>query len=312
MEQKAYTAGRFSLELDDKKPVGFVEALDGGHFKSDALKSPLGGRPGQTGGDFLVMQYPGRPKYEQVTIGVGASMTKPFWNWVAATLDRKPERRTGALVMYDFNNKERQRRTFKEALISEVQFPALDANSKNPARMQIKIDPEILEYTDGDRSSLQYQHANEQWRKQKMWQSSNFAMRLERFGDAKLNLSKVDAFTVKQGVMTDAVGAERAVRKVPGKLELPNLTVTFSEADAKQWMDWYKKAVVDGDYEHTTGSLIYFATDNTTEIMRVEFEGLCILNLDIEKYEARKESISRVKAVMSMEGLTLKPGSGVA
>src|SRR5262245_43570724 len=120
-----YSGGRFTLELDQKKPVGYVQSIDGGHFKSEAVSSFVGGIAGEKEGDFLVTRDPGRPKYEDVSITVGATMGQAFWEWISSTLQGKPQRRDGALVGYDFNNRERSRRSFQRALIAEVGFPGL-------------------------------------------------------------------------------------------------------------------------------------------------------------------------------------------
>ncbi len=139
----AYTGGRFTLELDQKKPVGIIQSIDGGHFKADPVPSMVGSRN-------IITRYAGKPKYDDISITCGMAMSHSFWEWVQASLDNQPQRRNGAVVAYDFNNKERMRRTFKSALISEVGFPPLDAASKSPAYLTIKISPETLEFADGD------------------------------------------------------------------------------------------------------------------------------------------------------------------
>ena len=48
-------------------------------------------------------------------------------------IEGKPQRRNGALVGYDFDFHERSRRSFRDGLIAEIGFPALDAASKNSA-----------------------------------------------------------------------------------------------------------------------------------------------------------------------------------
>src|SRR5947208_8691553 len=107
-----YTGGRFSLEFDDKQSAGWLTSIDGGHFKSNAITSLVGA-------SNYITKYAGKPSYDDITISVGAAMSPAFWKWVKASLDNKPERRNGALVGYDFNNKERSRRTFYGAVISE-------------------------------------------------------------------------------------------------------------------------------------------------------------------------------------------------
>ena len=37
------------------------------------------------------------------------STSPDFWKWVKSTIDDEPERRNGAIVIYDFKHRERQR-----------------------------------------------------------------------------------------------------------------------------------------------------------------------------------------------------------
>jgi len=308
-----YSGGRFVLELDQNKAVGYVTSIDGGHFKSDTVQSLVGGRPGQTGGDFLVGRYPGKPKFDDITITVGAAMSPAFWKWVEATVNNKPERRNGALVGYDFNSKERSRRTFSRALISEIGFPALDAATKASAIMTIKIAPENLEYKEGDNSALQHSQAQDEFKKQKLWLTSNFRFSLDKFkGDDALRTAKVEGFSIKQNVITNPMGNERYPRREVGRVELPQLQVSFSESALGRWMKWYEASVVKGNPEETNGVITYLASDNSTELMHLELGGVGLTSLEVDKYEAQKEGLARVKATLYVESMKLVSGKGTA
>src|SRR6266849_6182135 len=109
---RPYTGGLFSLELDGT-PVGGVISIDGGQFKSEPVKW-------STGRNFVTHYFPGKPKYEDVTVTMGMATSADFWDWIKASLGNKPKRKSGALVVYDLKGRERQRRTFADALITEI------------------------------------------------------------------------------------------------------------------------------------------------------------------------------------------------
>ncbi len=309
-KRPAYTGGRFTLELDQKKPVGYVNSIDGGHFKADTVASIYGGLKDKEV-DFFATRYPGKPKYEDISITVGATMSDAFWKWIQSTLENKPERRDGALVGYDMDGKERSRRTFQRALISEVGFPGLDASGKGGAFLTVKLSPEKLTYTDGDGSQLRYEEGKDQTLKQKKWLVSNFRVEIDRMKSSKAyRYSKVEGFTLKHNVITNPIGSEREARKEVGKVELPTLGVTFIEDSLEEWMKWYEQSVVKGNYEDTNASITYLSNDLKTELMRVEFTGVGLTGLEIEKYEAGKEGVAKVKASFYVEGMTLKTGKG--
>ncbi len=303
-ERKFYTAGRFVFEFDDRHPLGFVASLDGGQFKSDPVTYVQGG-------DFYPTKYAGRAKFDDITVGVGAVMSPTFWRWVSSSLAGKPERRNGALVGLDSDYRERSRRSFYNAIIAEIGFPALDGASRNAATITVKMTPEFIKWEPGDGSSTRAQQAKDQMQKQKMWIPSNFRFQLDRFKNDSLRNCKIDAFTVKQHVIDNPVGSEKWARKAVGRLELPSLVVTFPEGEVEPWMKWYETAVVEGNRkdQYTTGAIVYWTADQR-ELMRLELGGVSLQSLEIDKYEAGKEGIAQAKATLNVEMMTLKTGPG--
>ena len=305
---KPYTGGSFALELDQKNStVGWLTSIDGGHFKTTSVDS-------QVGRDDYVTKYAGKPSYDDVAIGCGAAMSGPFWDWVRASLDRKPERRDGALVAYDFNQRERSRRTFRRALISEITFPALDAASKAAAALSIKFSPEHMGFEEGDGSTMPSQSNNAEMTKTKKWLACNFNFALERFkGDVALRNCKVEAFTVKQNIIVNNIGAEIESRKEPGRLDLPQIVVSFPESMAKGWFEWFHKANRLGQRsdQYTTGQIQYLGPDNRQELMRMELDGVSLISIEIDKLEAQREGIANVKCTLNVEKLKLVRGPGI-
>ena len=118
----------------------------------------------------------------------------------------------------------------------------------------------------------------------------------------------------RESPATKALTAEDlgVIYKEVGRLELPSIVVTFPESDVDEWMQWYDKAIAKGDRsdQYTTGAITYYASDSTTELMRIELAGVSLLSLEIDKYEAHKEAIAQAKATLNIEQLKLKPGKG--
>jgi phage tail-like protein len=303
-DRLTYTGGLFTFEFDDRTPAGYVNSIDGGHFKADAISY-------SQGADFLTTKYAGRAKYDDITISVGAAMSPKFWEWVEKSLDGKPERRNGAVVAYDFYFKERARRTFYSALIAEIGFPALDAASKASAALTVKITPEHISYKKGDEHTLRDEQAKDQTQKQKMWKTSNFRFSLDKFSASEACI-KIEAFTVKQNIIDNPVGNEKYARKEVGRLELPQIVVTFPEADLDDWMTWWNESVGEGNRKDktTTGVITYYANDQKSELMHIELSGVSLVAVEVEKYEAHKEGIATAKATLAIEGLVLKPAKG--
>ncbi len=307
--QKPYTSGRFMLELENNGqnvPVGFITSIDGGHFKSEPVKY-------LDGTSLRPTLFPGKPKYDDITIQMGIAVAPAFWDWVKATLNGKHERRSGAIVGYDFNNKEVSRRTFTNAIMAELQLPALDAAAKNAALITVKMSPETLTFKKGDGSSLKLDYAQGEIGKQKQWVTSNFRLTIDKFKGNSMRFTKIEGITIKQNVINNAIGTQLESLKEFGRLEVPNLVVTFPEAYAPDWWDWYQDTVVNGNHGNaTTAEIAYLSYNLADTLMTLNMDGVQLLSIETEKYEASKEQISKVKATLTVEAMDLKKGAGNA
>src|SRR5687768_9401445 len=133
-EQRTYGAGRHAIELDGVN-AGWLFSADGGHATSDVVTEKVGA-------DRLVHKHLAGVKYEDFTLQCGVGMSKAFYTWMKDSFDRKYSRKNGAIIMADYDYKERSRQSFTNALITEIGFPALDAASKDAAKMTLKFSPE--------------------------------------------------------------------------------------------------------------------------------------------------------------------------
>ncbi len=304
--RSGYTAGWFALEMDNQAvPVGFVTQMDGGAFRSDAIENPIGSDP-------FIAKFAGKPKYDDITIGIGMPSTARLFQWVASAVSNRPERHTGALVGFDnfAGRRERSRRIFDQALISEIAFPALDASSNTAANITLKITPETLRYQVG-KSTFAAQQARDEDIKQKRWSTSNFGFKLDGiWGSGTQRNIRVEGFTIKQSVLSYDAGNRLESYKEPGRIEYPNLVVTFGEENFSTWYAWWQESVVAGNITRRSGAISWYAPDLKTELMRLNVDGVGILGLEVDRYEAGKEQIARGKVTLFVENMTLVPGAG--
>ena len=113
----------FSLELGDDKNNGVIKSIDGGGVKVDVMTY-------QQGGNYDRWRQIGKPKYDDLKIQIGMSLSAPYFGWIKSFFEGTQDRRDGAIVAGDFYYSERARREFTFALLKEVQIPTLDATSK--------------------------------------------------------------------------------------------------------------------------------------------------------------------------------------
>jgi hypothetical protein len=232
-------------------------------------------------------------------------MSKSFYEWVQASIDHKVTRFDGAVIDADFNHKEVGRLNFFQALVTEVAFPALDASSKDAAKMTVKFAPEYTRKVTKTGGAIKGEIGKGQ---QKKWLPANFKLEIDGLGDACKHVNKIEALTIKQKVVDNPVGELRDYQKEPAHIEFPNLVITLSEAYADQLFAWHEDFVIKGhnsNDKEKTGMLQYLSSD-LKPLFTLEFKGLGIFKLTPEKAEAHSENIKRVKCEMYCEQITFK------
>src|SRR5262249_1599439 len=133
-ERRGYAAGRHAIFLDGEM-AGWLQSVEGGQATGDAIAGKLGQYPTET-------KHIAGVKYEDITLSCGTGMSPHFYEWIKAATDSQYERKNGQIVTCDENFKPMSALDFGNAIITEVGFPALDAASKDAAKMTIKVRPE--------------------------------------------------------------------------------------------------------------------------------------------------------------------------
>jgi len=289
---RGYVAGKYGIELAGA-PAGWVQSIEGGHAFSDVVNEKLGP-------DHIIHKHIAGVKYEDITISCGTGMTKPFYEWIKASFERKNDRKDGAVVAADYSYNEISRMTFTHALISEIGFPALDASSKDAARMTIKIMPEFTRTTKG--SGKQFGKIDTKI--QKKWLPSNFRLKIDGLDCTRVN--KIDAIVVKQNVVDNPVGELRDYEKEPAHLEIPNLGITLAESQAESWYKWHEDFVIKGDNgedKEKRGTLEYLTPDLKESLFTITFLNAGIFKLDLEKVQTGTDAIRRLKAELYVQDM---------
>ncbi|HBP89216.1 MAG TPA: hypothetical protein DD706_16130 [Nitrospiraceae bacterium] len=248
-------------------------------------------------------------KHEEITVECGMGMRPSFYEWIRSSWTVSPKTkskanraRSGEVISADFDYKAQRAIIFSTALITECTFPAFDASSKEPAYLTIKWNPERLrhEKLTGERISAKT------GTKTRKWLTSGFTFTL---GDLPCDrVSKIDSFSLKQTVIEDRAGKTRTRTKQPGKLEVPNLKVTFSATDAGSWEDWFTSFVIDGkctDSDELNGQITILGHDHKEVLGRIELSHVGIISLEPARYNAKKEKITRMAAELYVEEMKL-------
>jgi phage tail-like protein len=297
-DKRGYVAGKYGIELDGIM-AGWIWSAEGGHATSDVVVEKLGP-------DHIQKKHIAGVKYEDITVQCGTGMSKAFYQWMKDSFDHKYTRKNGAIIAADYNYAEHSRLTFYNALITEIGFPALDASSKDAAKMSIKFGPEYTRtQTTTGGASVSGKYSIDA-KVQKKWLPANFRLRIDGLDDSCQRVNKIEAITVKQKVVENPIGELRDYEKEPAVLEIPNLVITFPESHSKGFYDWHEDFVIKGNNgdDKEKGGTLEFLTPNLQEVLfTLTFQHLGIFKLTPEKVESGSENIRRLKAEMYCEDI---------
>jgi len=290
--ERSYVSGNFFLTLDGAK-CGYVKSVDGGAISAEVINEPAGP-------SYFVKKRIGQPKYEDITVQIGFSMTKFIYEWIAASWAAKPQRKNGSIVALDQSLTPKSERQFTQALITETTIPAMDGSSKEPAYLTVKLSPEVIRNIQPGGSKADFGEYGKI--EQKMFLPSNFRLDIAGLDCTKVN--KIESFTIRQKAVTDDIGDARDYAKEPGKLEFPNLKITLSETAAQSWIDWHKSFVIEGKNDESfekSGSLTLLSPNRQTVLVIIKFHNMGIFSLVPDKAEANADQIKRVTAELYVE-----------
>jgi phage tail-like protein len=283
----------FSLDLDTFD-AGALIGLAGGRVTSDVITEKLGP-------DRIQHKHLGGVKYEEITLQTGLGMSPKFFQWVTDTINFKFTRQHGAIVGADFNHKQSSRLEFFNALISEIGFPALDAASKDAAKMTIKIAPAFTRP-----NKISGAASAPAGNLQKKWLAADFNLKID--GLDATGVSKIDPIVVNVKFGENPTGELRDFERQPITVSLSNLKITLAASHAQTWLDWHEAFVIKGNNARNkdrNGSLSWLSPDLKTELGRIELFQLGIFGIGTEP------GTGHVVAELFVERLNFKLGGAL-
>lgn len=297
---RSYATHRFALELDGAF-AGWLASTEGGAAVGEVVTY-------RSGNDDLERKHIGSVRYEDLTISCGAGMSKHFYEWIRDTLERQPTRKDGAIVAVDTDLRERTRLEFQDALISELAMPALDASSKEAARMTLRFSPEITRSKKGNGAVLKYGTGM----KGSRWSPSAFRLQIDGLDDATSRANKIDALTIKQKLVEYRPGDTRDPRKLPSGLDIPNLAVTLSEAHADGFHAWHEDFVIEGNsgQGNEKGGTLEYQDRRGQPLFTLTFHNLGVFKVAPVGADASRDGARRTKAEMYCEQIAFTVGPG--
>jgi hypothetical protein len=287
LDKRSYTAGHFELLIDGHASTAYLKSVDGGFTKAQLIDEPVGPANERIKHTSVV-------EIDPFTIDFGISGANDILRWIQGSWNKKYGRRNGVVSHANFNLKKTFEHEFREALITETSFPALDGSSKEAAYMKIKIQPEFVRTKKLAGSEMAQGNMGQ---KQKMWMASGFRLNIDGIDEMKYT-NKIDAFTIKQSVKKFYVGQERFPQIEPTKIEFPHITGTIALEYADKLMEWHEKYVMKGQSDNKaqkTGSIEFLTPQRDKTIFSINMYEVGLMSLQVLPSQANQDQIKRLK-----------------
>lgn len=277
-DRRSYVAEKYGMELDGQF-AGWIESVSGGNAVATVSNA--------IGSGQIQQKHIGGVKYEDVTINCGTGMSKGFYEWIKASFDKRPVRKNGAILVCDYDYKVQHRLDFNNALVAEIGFPACDAGSRDPAKMNVRFAPEYTRVQAGG-TSYQGSNKNDQVAQRK-WLPSNFRLKID--GLDCTHVRSVEAVTARFATGANQVSEAR--------LAPPASSLVIAVPESRELAQWYEQVSVKRNNNQGKGGTLEFLTPNLKEIIfSLSFHNLGILKLAPVQVQAGGAFTRLVRAEM--------------
>lgn len=132
-----------------------------------------------------------------------------------------------------------QQLQFRDALMTAVTVPVLDASNTNPAYLRMTLAPEQI---------IQAALSAPLTGSMNSWLDSDFRLSM---GTLETNgVARIEPLTGSMEMSSDAIGEQRISTATPGKRTVSNMRVTLSTTDAApatNWLAWFDDFVIKGN-----------------------------------------------------------------
>ena len=289
LSSRAFSAGHFELTLDGLRGTSYLKSVEGGFIKGNVAEEPIGP-------ENLRIKHITMVEIEPISIELGLAGARDILAWIQTSWRKLPTNHCGQITHADFNLNSQRETGFYGAIITETTFPTLDGSSKEAGYLKVKLQPERVQELP---ASLGTKLQGNMGKKQKSWIPSAFRLNLDGL-DCSM-VSKIEGFTIKQGVKKFATGESRFAELAPTKIEFPNLVCYMAASYAKSLEAWQQGSLgqeKSAPMMERTGSIDFLSADRSRTLFSIILQEVGLVSLSLPRSEANQDQIKRVRFEM--------------
>ena len=185
--------------------------------------------------DGTIKKHLSTINYEPLVLDVAPG--SPLDAWANSMLTGVHVRKTGSLSGGSIPAG--QQLQFRDALITAMTVPVLDASNTNPAYLRFTLTPEEIIQTALGAPLNGSMNA---------WQDSDFQLTMGNLGTK--GVVRIEPLTGAMELSSSALGEQRIATATPGKRTISNIRLTLAATDANPvttWLAWFDDFVVKGN-----------------------------------------------------------------
>jgi hypothetical protein len=289
--KRTSTSGRFLLEVGNSR-ASFLKSFSGFAYEGEHAKHEHAPE------NFRTKQLT-TFKYSDAKAKIGMNQTGELAEWIKASFKKQCMVKSGSFTAANFDYKATHRIEFRDALMKECAFPKLEGNSKEPGYMDITFQAEDVQHLSATGETIKGDYNTSA----KMWQPWMFRLEIAGLEDACKRVASIDPLTFKQAVVRDDIGPLRIPTIHAANVDLGNLKITFSAADAKPWADWADAWFRQGKCltsDHRDGCITFLGPGGD-DVGRIELKQLGMIKFDQGEHTANAETVKRVTVEMYLQ-----------
>jgi hypothetical protein len=276
-------------------PVKYLELDAGGKILERVLMAE-GGDPVadlvEGFGSSGVQMQPGTVHYADIVARVAPGAFSPI---IGQWLQGIATPVTGRMIGVDYAQKPQYQRSFSNAQITEIAFPALDAASNDSGYLELRLSPPSTHLEvppSGTQSVLPTGKG-----KSSAWLVRDFSLSSQGL-DTK-HVERIEPFHVVMKKTTGSHGGSY----IAGT----RLTVTLGSSSAASWVAWQEDFLVKtkGSPERTL--TLEFLDGSGNKLLKLEGNGVGLLSLRPVGQDASSQSLTRYKAELYVERWKILP-----
>jgi hypothetical protein len=283
-ERRSYISGYQLLEINGQS-AGFVHTVEGGYPYAEAVIKPL-----PTG---EADKEPGETRWTPIVVTFGPGSEQPLYDWVTAMINGSQSPTDGVVIFLAYDLRQRWRLEFDQAVITQLQLPALSAASKEAAYMTMTITPLVT------RRVVETSVVTVPPPSAQKVLSSSFQLSV-----VGLDTHRVTA--IEPIVLTQPIPPTGPPTPA-GPVDVGNIRFTAPLGDldgARVWLDDFVVGRNYGPNAERTGTLAMLSANRTTTLFRFDLTGLGILRLEPRRFRTGAEAIESADVELYCEQVT--------